>query len=79
MQVKYVLEALSKLEPEDEIIIQWYEKEHIEYGMHGEDTPMSDRLWSRIVSIAEDIEVTLDDFGIRDAYDRAYEEVIEGN
>ena len=70
MKVKYVLEALSKYEEDDDVVIAWWDKAWVEYMLH-KDVSLDQ--WDDIVGECEDI---VDNIGIGDHFQMAAEGVM---
>ena len=49
MKVKDALQLLNDLPLESEICIEWYEKEHLEYG----DETISNEVWSKALHLMD--------------------------
>lgn len=56
MQVKYVIEQLKDYNPEDEIVIVYWDKETIEMITE----PMTEEQWLDVVGFADDVMDNLD-------------------
>ncbi len=59
MRVSKAIEYLSEEDPNSEIMIQWFTKEHV-------DEDMSDDVWSLAVDLFDKLDIGQDDFGIPD-------------
>jgi|LauGreDrversion4_2_1035121.scaffolds.fasta_scaffold56558_5 hypothetical protein len=70
MKVKYVLDALSKFDGEDDVVIAWWDKAWFEYMLHKD---VSLEQWDDIVGECEDI---VDNIGIGDHFQMAAEGVM---
>jgi len=69
MQVQTVIQALQELQPDSEIMIQWFEKEHVEENL---SLKLTDDVWNMAVSLFDKWDSPgTDDFGIRDCVDEA--------
>jgi hypothetical protein len=71
MEVQRVIEALQALDPEQQIMIQWFEKEHAEQN---HDVKLTDEHWSMAVALFDKWDAPgSDDFGIKECIDEAAE------
>jgi hypothetical protein len=61
MQVKTVIEALQQLDPQEEIMIQWFEKSHVEAN---NETEYTEEHWNMAVYLFDKWDTGEDDFGI---------------
>lgn len=60
MLVSQVIKALQEdYKPDEEIMIQWFAKEHLEFGEE-----INQELWDLAVRLFEKYEMSPDDFGI---------------
>lgn len=46
MKVKYVINKLKQLNPDDEIVVLWWTKDIFSYG---DEVDISDEVWSKVV------------------------------
>jgi hypothetical protein len=75
MEVKKVIEALSALDPNQEVMIQWFEKEHVEQN---HDVKLTDEHWNMAVALFDKWDAPgSDDFGIQECIDEAAERLEE--
>jgi hypothetical protein len=75
MEVKKVIEALSALDPNQEVMIQWFEKEHVEQN---HDVKLTDEHWNMAVALFDKWDQpSSDDFGIQECIDEAAERLEE--
>lgn len=70
MRVQDAIKALQDYNPEEEIMIQWFAKEHID-GNH--NTTYDETHWNLAVRLFEKYDVGEDDFGVRTALTEAKE------
>jgi hypothetical protein len=68
MQVKTVIEALQQLDPQEEIMIQWFEKNHVEAN---NETEYTEEHWNMAVYLFDKWDTGEDDFGIKECLDEA--------
>ena len=69
MQVQKVIEALQALDPKQEIMIQWFEKEHAEQD---HDVELPDEQWNLAVALFDKWDAPgSDDFGIKECINEA--------
>lgn len=68
MKVSRAIELLSEEDPNSDIMIQWFTKEHV-------DEDMPNDVWSIAVDLFEDWDTGQDDFGIPDCVQEAKKRV----
>ena len=62
MKVSYLIKHLQdEYKPDQEIMVQWYAKEHVEAN-NGEE--INEELWNLAVRLWEKYEITQDEFGV---------------
>lgn len=71
MRVADVIKSLSELNPDEEIMIQWYTKEHAEYME--EDNPIPQEQWDMAVRLFDKNSPDANDFSIEYFIDEAGE------
>ena len=74
MKVSRAIALLSEENPDLEIMVQWFTKEHIEANMQIEIT---DSHWELAVSSFDEGEVSMDDFQVQWCLDDAAEKLEE--
>jgi hypothetical protein len=75
MKVSEAIKALQGCNPDEEIMIQWYAKDHSEY-MEDDETPVE--VWNRAVELFEADPCDAESFGFVDCLDKAKDEVENG-
>lgn len=61
MKVSRAIEYLSEEDPDSEIMIQWFTKEHVEGNLDKEIAPTH---WEKAVGVFDESEVSMDDFQV---------------
>jgi hypothetical protein len=69
MQVQTVIKALQELDPKQQIMIQWFEKEHVELNTN---TTYTDEHWDMAVSLFDKWDTAdMEELGIQSCIDEA--------
>jgi hypothetical protein len=61
MKVSKAIEYLSEEDPDSEIMIQWFTKEHVEGNLNKEISPIH---WDKAVGVFDEGDVSMDDFQV---------------
>ena len=68
-RVADVIKSLMELDPNEEIMIQWFTKEHAEYM--DEDNPYSKEVWEEAVRLFDKDAPGAEEFGLQHCLDEA--------
>ena len=71
MRVQDAIKNLSELNPDEEIMIQWFTKEHADYIE--EDNPLPQEQWDMAVRLFDKNSPDAEDFGMQYCIDEAGE------
>lgn len=52
MRVKYLIEQLKEYDPDDEIIVAYWDKDHIEFNLNGK---LTDDQWIDLVGVGDNV------------------------
>jgi len=74
MKVSRVIELLSEENPDSDLMIQWFAKEHVEGNLNMQ---IPDIHWEMAVNVFDNGEVSMDDFEVVHCLNRASEIVGE--